>query len=90
MFVFQMYWKNVQIIDACHKCCIFGIDIDLVGQCGVGNQPSRNIPHRLEFHFEGIERAGELYPDGKFIDIKVYSKLRDEVEKQTEYINVME
>ena len=50
-------------------------------RCGVGNQPSRNIPRRLGFHFEGIERAGELFPDGRFIDLEVYSKLKDEVEK---------
>ncbi len=29
-------------------------------RCGVGNTPSRKIPIRLGFHFEGIERAAEL------------------------------
>lgn len=46
--------------------------------CGVGNIPSRNIPHRLGFKLEGIERAGELFPDGHFLDLEVYSRLKDE------------
>jgi len=46
--------------------------------CGVGNIPSRGIPNRLDFTFEGIERAGELHSDGRFIDLEVYSKLKNE------------
>jgi len=47
-------------------------------RCGVGNIPSRNIPIRLGFYFEGIERAGELFPDGSYIDLEIYSKLRND------------
>ena len=47
-------------------------------KCAVGNTPSRNIPRRLGFQFEGIERAGELVADGSFADIEVYSCLKDE------------
>ena len=47
-------------------------------KCAVGNTPSRNIPGRLGFQFEGIERAGELFPDGSFADIEVYSLLKNE------------
>lgn len=47
-------------------------------RCGVGNTPSRNIPLRLGFHFEGVERAGERFPDGSFIDLEVYSMLKSE------------
>ena len=46
--------------------------------CAVGNTPSSNIPRRLCFKFEGIERAGELFPDGSFADIEVYSFLKNE------------
>jgi len=46
--------------------------------CGVGNVPSRSIPIRLGFRFEGIERAGELFPDGRFLDLEVYSRLKNE------------
>lgn len=47
-------------------------------KCGVGNIPSRNIPVRLNFTLEGVERAGELFPDGHFIDLEVYSMLKSE------------
>ena len=47
-------------------------------KCAVGNQPSKNIPKRLGFVFEGIERDGELFPDGHFVDLEVYSLLKKE------------
>lgn len=46
--------------------------------CAVGNTPSSNIPRRLGFQFEGIERAGELFSNGSFADIEVYSLLKNE------------
>ena len=42
-------------------------------KCAVGNTPSRSVALRLGFEFEGVERAGELFPDGSFADIEVYS-----------------
>ena len=47
-------------------------------KCAVGNQPSKNIPMLLGFVFEGIERDGELFPDGHFVDLEVYSLLKKE------------
>lgn len=47
-------------------------------KCAVGNTPSSNIPKRLGFKFEGIERAGERTFEGGFFDIEVYSLLRSE------------
>lgn len=47
-------------------------------RCAVGNTPSRRIPIRLGFQFEGVERAGELFPDGRFRDLEVYSLLKQE------------
>lgn len=47
-------------------------------RCAVGNLPSKRIPQRLGFTFEGIERAGELFPDGHFEDLEVYSLLKHE------------
>lgn len=44
-------------------------------RCGVGNEPSRCIPIRLGYQFEGVEHAGELFPDGRFMDLEVYSML---------------
>jgi len=45
-------------------------------KCAVTNSASRNIPQRLGFQLEGIERAGELLTGGVFTDLAVYSKLK--------------
>lgn len=45
-------------------------------KCALANTPSRNIPQRLGFHLEGIERAGELLTGGVFTDLAVYSRLK--------------
>ena len=42
----------------------------------VGNIPSKNIPKRLGFQFEGIERDGELLTGNVFTNLEVYSKLK--------------
>jgi ribosomal-protein-serine acetyltransferase len=47
-------------------------------KCAVGNTRSSNIPKRLGFSFEGIERAGELLSGGVFADLEVYSLLKGE------------
>lgn len=50
-------------------------------KCAVKNEPSNRIPQRLGFHFEGIERDGELLADGNFTDLNVYSMLKNERQK---------
>jgi len=45
-------------------------------KCALANTPSRNIPQRLGFRLEGIERAGELLTGGVFTDLAVYSRLK--------------
>lgn len=45
-------------------------------RCAVGNIQSKNIPKRLGFTLEGIERDGELLVDNVFTDIEVYSLLK--------------
>lgn len=49
-------------------------------RCATGNIPSKSIPKRLGFTFEGVEREGELSPDGRFTDLEVYSFLRNDWE----------
>ncbi len=44
-------------------------------KCANGNIPSKNIPKRLGFILEGIEREGELLCDGHFTNLEVYSLL---------------
>jgi len=45
------------------------------------NQKSRNIPEKLGFQVEGIERDGELLVDNEYTDIVVYSLLEREFKK---------
>ncbi|PLX05908.1 MAG: N-acetyltransferase [Marinilabiliales bacterium] len=42
----------------------------------VKNYKSKNIPERLGYKLEGIERNGELLTGGIFTDLYVYSKLK--------------
>lgn len=44
-------------------------------KCSVKNIRSINIPKRLGFQYEGVERAGEVHGN-KFIDLEVYSMLK--------------
>ena len=48
-------------------------------KCAVGNQKSRNIPIRLGFLFEGIEREGERMSNGRYSDIEVFSFLKKQL-----------
>ena len=81
------YWlaKNMQgkgIITACvQKLCRYAfqkLKLNRV-QIKVAEQNTRSeaIPRKLNFCFEGIERAGELHAD-KFVNLKVYSLLLNE------------
>jgi ribosomal-protein-serine acetyltransferase len=64
---------------AVEKLCQFAFDNLKINRvqikCAVGNIPSKNIPKRLGFQLEGIERQGELLSDGTYTDLEVYSKL---------------
>lgn len=44
-------------------------------KCGVGNSRSSNIPRRLGFQLEGIERDGEKHKT-RFVDLEVFSMLK--------------
>lgn len=48
-------------------------------RCAVGNQPSNAIPQRLGFTLEGTERDGELLISGEYVDINVYSILKNDL-----------
>ncbi len=47
-------------------------------KCAVGNHPSSNIPKRLGFQFEGIERQGEILSGNVFTDLEIYSMLKND------------
>lgn len=78
----QDYQKKGIITRAVDFLCRYAfeeLDINRIQiKCAVGNTPSSNIPKRIGFQFEGVERAGELFADGSFADIEVYSLLKNE------------
>ena len=45
-------------------------------KCAIDNKPSSNIPKKLGFKLEGIERDGELLSENIYTDLEVYSKLK--------------
>ena len=47
-------------------------------KCAVKNKSSSNIPKKLGFKFEGIERDGELLSENIYTDLEVYSKLKSD------------
>ncbi len=50
----------------------------IVIRAGIGNIKSRNIPEKLGFTLEGIERDGELLVDNKYTDLAIYGLLKRE------------
>jgi len=47
-------------------------------KCATRNTASINIPKKLGFRFEGIERQGELLTGGLYTDLMVFSKLKSD------------
>lgn len=47
-------------------------------KCAVENFSSKNIPKRLGFRLEGVERQGELLTGDWFTDLAIYSKLKSD------------
>lgn len=78
----EEYQKQGIMTKAVKKLCDFAfseLHINRIQiKCAAGNNPSINIPKRLGFVLEGIERQGELLSDGHFADLEVYSKLQSE------------
>lgn len=53
----------------------------LVIKCATENFSSQRIPEKLGFTYEGTERDGEKSADGYFVDLKVYSRLKNDKQK---------
>lgn len=48
-------------------------------KCAEHNEPSKSIPKRLGFKFEGIERDAELDSENNFRSLEIYSKLKSDL-----------
>lgn len=74
------YQKKGIVIQSVSKLMEFAFDELEMNRvqvkCAVQNIRSKRIPEKLGFVHEGTERAGELFPGGKFVDLDIYSKLK--------------
>jgi len=81
-WISEKYQKQGIMSKSVSKLCDFAFNklgINRIQiKCAVGNDPSKNIPKRLNFKFEGVERDGELLSCNIFTDLEVYSKLKND------------
>lgn len=81
-WISEEYQKQGIMTKSVSKLCDFAFNEQGINRiqikCAVGNEPSKNIPKRLKFKFEGIERDGELLSNKNFTDLEVYSKLKND------------
>lgn len=78
----EVYQKQGIITKSVNKLCDFAFNKQGINRiqikCAVENTPSNNVPKRLGFKLEGIERQGEILAGGVFTDLAIYSKLRSD------------
>lgn len=78
----EKYQKKGIVTKSVDRLCEFAfheLDINRIQiKCAVGNRSSSNIPKKLGFTLEGIERQGELLTGGFFTDLEIYSKLKSD------------
>lgn len=78
----ETYQKQGIVTKSVSKLCDFAFNQQNINRvqikCAIGNTPSKNIPKKLGFCFEGIERQGELLTGGYYTDLEIYSKLKSE------------
>jgi len=78
----EKYQKQGIVIRSVEKLCDFAFNKQGINRiqikCAVENISSKNIPKKLGFKFEGIERQGELLTGGFYTDLEIYSKLKSD------------
>jgi len=76
----EPFQKQGIVTRSVEKLCNFAFSEQNINRiqikCAVGNIVSSNIPKKLGFEFEGIERDGELLTGGIYTDLEVYSLLK--------------
>jgi len=78
----KKYQKQGIITKCVDKLCDFAfnkLEINRIQiKCAVENISSKNIPQKMGFKFEGIERQGELLTADFYTDLEIYSKLKSD------------
>ena len=78
----EQYQKQGIVTKSVDKLCDFAFNKQGINRiqikCAVGNTASKNIPKKLGFIFEGIERQGELLTGDFYTDLEIYSKLKSD------------
>jgi ribosomal-protein-serine acetyltransferase len=78
----EKYQKQGIVTKSVEKLCDFAFNklgINRIQiKCAVGNISSKNIPKKLGFKFEGIERQGELLTGNFYTNLEIYSKLKSD------------
>lgn len=81
-WISEKHQKLGIITKSVNKLCDFAfdtLDINRIQiKCATDNNRSKNIPKRLGFKHEGIERDGELLTGNIFTNLDIYSKLKCE------------
>ena len=76
----EVYQKQGIVTKSVQRLCEFAFhDLELnkvIIKCAVHNEPSKNIPKRLGFSFDGVQRQTEVGTDNNFNVLEVYSKLK--------------
>ncbi|MEA4905589.1 MAG: GNAT family protein [Petrimonas sp.] len=78
----EKYQKQGIVTKSVGKLCDFAFNRQGINRiqikCAVENMSSKNIPKKLGFKFEGIERQGELLTGDFYTDLEIYSKLKSD------------
>ena len=76
----EIYQKQGIVTKSVQKLCDFAFNelgLNRISiKCATKNESSKNIPKRLGFKFEGVERDAELASENVFRDLEIYSKLK--------------
>lgn len=78
----EKFQKQGIMTKSVEKLCNFAFEKQGINRiqikCAAGNTPSKKIPRRLGFKFEGVERQGELLSGNRYTDLEIYSKLKSD------------
>ena len=76
----EKHQKQGIVTKSVGKLCDFAFNNQGINRiqikCAIENRSSINIPKKLGFRFEGIERQGELLAGNVYTDLEVYSNLK--------------